>query len=336
MKALVTGGGGFVGGYVVERLLARGYGVRSFGRSAQPELERRGVEVCCGDLADADAVAAACEGVDMVFHVAARAGVWGSWLSYYRPNVVGTRNVVAACQARGVGRLIYTSTPSVVFNRKAIRNGDEGMSYGRNWLCHYAHTKAIAEREALAANSDTLKVVALRPHLVFGPGDPHLLPRVVESARSGRLKIVGNGRNRVDVSYVGNVADAHMDALDALETGKGAGCAYFISQGEPVELWPWINTILKGLGYAPLTQRVRLPLAYGAGAVSEFLWKKLKRRDDPPMTRFVAVELAKDHYFDISAAQRDLGYVAEVPMADAVRLAVEDLSARGYGAAMEL
>ena len=332
MKALVTGGGGFVGGYVVERLLARGCVVRSFGRSSQPELERRGVEVCCGDLADADAVTAACEGVDVVFHVAARAGVWGSWMSYYRPNVVGTRNVVAACQAKGVGRLIYTSTPSVVFNGKAIRNGDERMPYGRKWLCHYAHTKAIAEREALAANSDALKVVALRPHLVFGPADPHLLPRVVESARSGRLKIVGNGCNKVDVSYVGNVADAHIDALDALETGKGAGCAYFISQGEPVELWPWINSILEGLGHAPLAQRVRLPLAYGAGAISEFLWKMLKRRDDPPMTRFVAVELAKDHYFDISAAQRDLGYVAEVPIADAVRLAMEDLKERGYGA----
>lgn len=330
MKALVTGGGGFVGSYVVERLLARGYKVRSFGRSSQPKLEAQGVEVYCGDLVGADAVAAACEGMDVVFHVAAHAGFWGSWLSYYRPNVIGTRNVVAGCKANGVRHLIYTSTPSVVFNRRAIRSEDETMPYGRRWLCHYAHTKAIAEKEALAANSDALKVIALRPHLVFGPGDPHLLPRIVESARSGRLKIVGKGNNRVDVSYVGNVADAHIDALDALEMGTRAGCAYFISQGEPVELWPWINEILKGLGHAPLTRRVRLPIAYCAGAICEWLWKYLKRSGDPPMTRFVAVELAKDHYFDISSAKWELGYAAKVSTADAVRLTIEDLKQRGF------
>ena len=308
MKILVTGGGGFVGSYVIERLLARGYSVRSIGRTAQPHLEAQGVEVVCGDLTDAAVVLSACEGVDAVFHVAARAGVWGSWESYYQPNVVGTRNVVAACREQGVGRLVYTSTPSVVFNGDPISGGDESLPYGKNWLCHYAHTKAIAEKEALAANSGTLRVVALRPHLIFGPGDPHLLPRVIDSVKAGRLKIVGDGASRVDVSYVGNVADAHIDAFDALESGKGAGRAYFISQGESVELWPWVNSILEGLGHAPLTKRIPLPVAYGVGALCEGVWKVLGRRNDPPITRFVAVELAKDHYFDISAARRDLGY----------------------------
>jgi nucleoside-diphosphate-sugar epimerase len=330
MKILVTGGGGFVGGYVVARLLARGYAVRSIGRSPQPELEAKGVEVVCGDLTDAVAVSAACEGVDAVFHVAARAGVWGSWESYYQPNVVGTRNVVAACREQGVGRLIYTSTPSVVFNGEPISGADESLPYGENWLCHYAHTKAIAERETLAANSESLKIVALRPHLIFGPGDPHLLPRVIESVRAGRLKIIGDGRSRVDVSYVGNVADAHVDAFDALESGSGAGQAYFISQGEPVELWPWVNSILQGLGHAPLTKRIPLRLAYTVGAVCEGLWKCLGRRSDPPITRFVAVELAKDHYFDISAARRDLGYVPKVGMADALQRTIHDLKKRGF------
>ena len=227
MNILVTGGGGFVGGYVVERLLQRGYSVRSLGRSPQPQLAAKGVEVVCGDLTDAAVVTAACEGVDAVFHVAARAGVWGSWESYYGPNVIGTRNVVNACRAQGVGRLVYTSTPSVVFNRQAISGGDESLPYGRDWLCHYAHTKAIAEEEALAANGEALKVVALRPHLIFGPGDPHLLPRVIESAPAGRLKIVGDGASRVDVSYVGNVADAHLNAFDALQSGRGAGQRLF-------------------------------------------------------------------------------------------------------------
>ncbi len=329
MKILVTGGGGFVGGYVIDRLLARGYAVRSFGRSPQPDLAARGVDVVCGDLTESEAVRAACAGVDAVFHIAAKAGVWGSWESFYGSNVIGTRNVVAGCRSERVGRLVYTSTPSVVFNGKAISGGDERMPYGCGWLCHYAHTKALAEEEALAANSDAFKIVALRPHLVFGPGDPHLLPRVIESAVQGRLKIVGDGRCRVDVSYVGNVADAHLNAFDALEAGAGAGKAYFISQGEPVELWPWLNHILTQLGYAPLTKKVPLPLAYGAGAVCEGIWKLLGKREEPPITRFVAVELAKDHYFDIRRAREELGYVPVTSMPVALEQTVEDLKQRG-------
>ena len=330
MKILVTGGGGFVGGYIVERLLARGYAVRSIGRSPQPELVAKGVEVVCGDLTDATAVSAACEGVGAVFHVAARAGVWGSWESFYGPNVIGTRNVLSACRKWQVKRLVYTSTPSVVFNGDSIRGGDESLPYGKNWLCHYAETKALAEQEALAANSEKLQVVALRPHLIFGPGDPHLLPRVVESVKAGRLRIVGDGSAKVDVSYVGNVADAHLDAFDALERGKGAGQAYFISQGEPVDLWPWLNSILEGLGQPPLTQKIPLPLAYGIGALCEGVWKVLRRRTDPPITRFVAVELAKDHYFDIRKAQHELGYRPRVPMNEALKLTIQDLIRRHY------
>lgn len=330
MKILVTGGGGFVGGYIVERLLARGYAVRSIGRSPQPELVAKGVEVVCGDLTDATAVSAACEGVGAVFHVAARAGVWGSWESFYGPNVIGTRNVLSACRKWQVKRLVYTSTPSVVFNGDSIRGGDESLPYGKNWLCHYAETKALAEQEALAANSEKLQVVALRPHLIFGPGDPHLLPRVVESVKAGRLRIVGDGSAKVDVSYVGNVADAHLDAFDALERGKGAGQAYFISQGEPVDLWSWLNSILEGLGQPPLTQKIPRPLAYGIGALCEGVWKVLRRRTDPPITRFVAVELAKDHYFDIRKAQHVLGYQPRVPMNEALKLTIQDLIRRHY------
>jgi len=332
MKVLVTGGGGFVGGYVIERLLARGYVVRSLGRSPQPSLEAQGVEVICGDLTDASVVSDACNGVDAVFHVAAKAGVWGSWESYYEPNVVGTRNVVKACKKQGVRRLIYTSTPSVVFNRKAISGEGEELPYGRDWLCHYAHTKAIAEREVLAESDEHLKVVALRPHLVFGPGDPHLLPRVIESVVQGRLKIVGAGRSRVDVSYVGNVADAHLDAFDALESRPEvvSGKAYFISQGEPVELWPWVNRILVGLKQAPLKKRIPLPLAYCAGAIAEAIWLIFRKSGEPPITRFVAVELAKDHYFSIDAARNDLGYAVGTKMDEALNLTIKDLRQRGY------
>lgn len=330
MQILVTGGGGFVGGYVVDLLLERGYSVRSLGRSPQPALAAKGVDVRCGDLADEAAVSAAVEGVDAVFHVAAKAGVWGSWERYYQANVVGTKNVVEACQKHGVGRLVYTSTPSVVFNRQAFTGQGNELPYGRDWLCHYAHTKAIAEEAALGANSESFKVVALRPHLIFGPGDPHLLPRVVESVKAGRLKIVGDGKNRVDVSFVKDVAAAHLAAFDALENGDCAGKAYFISQGEPVEIWSWLNEVLKGLGQPPLTRKVPLPVAYAAGGMAELIWKLLNKSGEPPITRFVAVELAKDHYFDLTAAQRELKFEPVHAMQDALKETIQDLKERGF------
>ena len=332
MRVLVTGGGGFVGGRIVDRLLERGWSVRSFGRAAQPALEARGVEVVRGDLADAASVGAACAGMDAVFHTAAKAGVWGRWEDYYRPNVAGARNVARACREKGVPYLVHTSTPSVVFNRRAIRGADERMPYGRRWLCHYAHTKALAERAVFALRSDALRVVALRPHLVFGPGDPHLLPRVLESAVAGRLKQVGGGDSRVDVAYIDNVADAHLRALDALPAGRGDGRAYFISQGEPVRLWDWINGILERLGHRPVKGRVPLPVAYALGGLCELVWALGRRTDDPPMTRFVAVELGKDHFFNTDAARRELGFAPNVGMAAALDRTVEDLRQRGFGA----
>lgn len=330
MNVLVTGGGGFVGGYLVDQLLARGYRVRSLGRSPQPELAARGVEVRRADLSDGQAVEDAVAGMDAVFHVAAKAGVWGDWQSYYRPNVVGTHYIIAACQKHEVGRLIYTSTPSVVFNRQSFRGEGNELPYGKGWLCHYAHTKAIAEEAVLRANSERLQVVALRPHLVFGPGDPHLLPRVIDSVRAGRLKIVGDGHNRVDVSFVTDVASAHVAALDALGAGKGAGKAYFISQGEPVAIWPWLNQVLEGLGHPPLRKKIPLPLAYAAGALAEGIWKVFGRDGEPPITRFVAVELDKDHYFNRQQAHEDLAFFPAFTMEEALEATIQDLRRRGY------
>ena len=330
MRILVTGGGGFVGRYVVRQLMRRGYEVRSFGRSAQPDLERLGVEVYCGDLADAAAIHDAVSGVDAVFHTAAKAGVWGPWNSFFATNVIGTRNVLEACLANEVSRLVYTSTPSVVFNKGAFRGEGSELPYGEKWLCHYAHTKAIAEEEVLRSNGPDLKVVALRPHLIFGPGDPHLLPRVVESVRAGRLKIVGDGQNRVDVSFVEDVASAHLAAFDALEKGDCAGKAYFISQGKPVAIWPWLNQVLEELGDPTLQKKIPLSLAYAAGAIAELTWKVCSKTGEPPITRFVAVELAKDHFFDSSAAARDLNFKPTHAMEDALAQTIEDLRERGF------
>jgi len=304
---LVTGGGGFLGRAVVERCLARGYAVRVYGRTPlTPGLAAR-VAFHRGDLADAEALTAAVRGCDFVFHVAAKAGVWGKWEEYVRSNITGTETVVQACRDHGVKALVYTSTPSVVFNGESFRGADESLPYGTDFLCAYAETKATAERRALEAASETLKVCALRPHLIWGPGDHHLFPRVLARARAGKLRIVGEGTNQVDVTHVDTAADAHLGALDALLAGRANGKAYFLSQGEPVKLWDFINRLVVGAGLPPVTKRISLRRAYALGALMEGLWTLLPLKGEPPMTRFVAVELAKDHWFDVSAARRDLG-----------------------------
>ena len=304
---LVTGGNGFLGRAVVERCLARGYAVRVYGRSdLSADLATR-VAFHRGDLTDATALTAAVQGCDYVFHVAAKAGGWGAWDDYVRSNISGTETVVQACREHGVKALVYTSTPSVVFNGESFRGADASLPYGTEFLCAYAETKATAERRALEAASDTLKVCALRPHLIWGPGDHHLFPRILDRARAGKLRIVGDGTNRVDVTHVDTAADAQLSALDALLAGRANGKAYFLSQGEPVNLWEFINRLVVGAGLPPITKKIPLRRAYAIGAIMEALWTILPLKGEPPMTRFVAVELAKDHWFNVSSAQRDLG-----------------------------
>jgi nucleoside-diphosphate-sugar epimerase len=314
MRILVTGGGGFLGQEIVKQLLARGETVRSLGRAPQPALAERGVEIFQGDIADPAAVARAANGCDAVIHTAAKAGVWGSWDSYYQPNVVGTQNVLAAVRQQGIQRLVYTSTPSVVFDGKSHAGVDESQPIGKNFPCHYACTKAIAEMNVLSAHDDQkLRVIALRPHLIWGVGDPHLVPRLL--ARAHKLRIVGDGKNRVDLTHVRHAAQAHLLALDALaQPGHPAnGRAYFISDGAPVVLWEWINTLLQKLGRPVVTRKISAKSAYAVGAVMETLWRILPLTGEPPMTRFVATELSKDHWYSIAAARRDLGYA---PAAD--------------------
>jgi nucleoside-diphosphate-sugar epimerase len=338
---LVTGGTGFLGRRLVERLLGDGRGVTIFGRTPAPNLEKRGVRFVRASLEDSAAVRAACEGIETVFHVAAKVGVWGRYEDFFRINVLGTRAVLEGCRTHGVKHLVYTSTPSVVYNGRDLAGVDESLPLTNACPSPYPVTKAIAERDVLAANGAGLRTVALRPHLIWGVGDPHLVPRVLARARAGRLRIIGTGRNRVDLVHVENAVDAHLLAERALASGhsaeepgsegaqRAAGRAFFITNGEPVGLWEWINELLRAVGERPVTQRVSLRFASAAGAACELAWRALPLRGEPPMTRFVAAELAKDHWFDITAARRDLGYSPRVSMAQGMTELITSLERQG-------
>lgn len=320
MKALVTGGGGFLGGAIVRLLVARGDAVRSFARGDYPWQNDLGVEAVRGDLADPGAVARAAAGCDVVFHVAAKAGVWGAFADYQRANVDGTRLVVAACQSRGVGRLVYTSSPSVVFNGRDMENVDESAPYSDHHDAPYPATKAEAERLALAANGPNLAVVAVRPHLIWGPGDNHLVPKILARGRAGRLRRIGNVPKLIDSTYIDNAADAHIQAADRLTIGGSvAGKAYFISNGEPLPIWDLVNKLLAAGGLPPVRRAVPKWAAFAAGAACETVYRALGATTEPPMTRFVAQELATAHWFNLSAAFRDLDYRPRVSIEEGLR-----------------
>lgn len=329
MRALVTGGGGFLGRRIVELLLSEDHEVRFLARGRYPEVEALGARGLVADVRSASQLEEAVEGVEVVFHVAGRVGSWGPRAEYLSVNVDGTANLLRAARAAGVRKFVYTSTPSVVGYGEEVE-GIAQAPYAPRHLSVYPESKAAAEQLVLAANGPGLATVSLRPHLIFGPRDNYLLPRVVQQARAGRMVIVGDGSNKVDLTYVDNAAWAHLDAARALSSHQApcGGRAYFISNGEPVRLWEWLNELLPRLGVPKLSRRLSLRAATRIGAVMEWIWAVLPLGGEPRMTRFLASALARSHWYDMGPAARDLGYRVRVPMQEGTDRTVAWFNAR--------
>lgn len=343
MHSLVTGGGGFLGRYIVEALVERGDRVRSFGRGAYPKLEAAGVEVMRGDLRDSAALASACEGIDCVFHTAALPGIGLDRDAFESVNQRGTEMLLSDARKCGVKCFVYTSSPSVVFAGVDQCGVDESAPYDFGWMdakrAFYSYTKACAEQTVLSANDDEFRTCALRPHLIWGPRDTHLIPRLIARAEAGRLRRVGDGTNLVDITYVENAAAAHLQAADAMaqtddSAGSGdsrtaceragssptpAGKAYFISQGEPVNCWQWINDVLALSSLPPVKRLMSRRTAEWVGGKCEAIYRTLRTRSEPPMTRFLAAQLSTSHWFDIGAARRDFGYEPRISTAEGMQ-----------------
>jgi 2-alkyl-3-oxoalkanoate reductase len=323
MNALVTGGGGFIGFALVNELVRRDFNVTSFSRGDYPELRKIGVNTKKGDMSDFSSVLQATLKTDILFHVAAKAGLNGSYKEYYKTNVKGTENIINACKINKIKYLIYTSSASVVFDGKNIEGSDESQPYPAHPLSHYTASKAIAEQMILKADSPDLRTLALRPHLVYGQGDNHLFPGIISRAKTGRLRRIGNCTNLVDVSYIDNVVMAHINAaLAIINNSEVSGEAYFITNGEPVLLWNFLDMILQASGLEPLKKRVPVWVATIIAHMSES-FHKLSTNDQGTLTPFIVSELTRSHWFNISKARKLLNYNPEISNMEGLNKMIE-------------
>jgi 2-alkyl-3-oxoalkanoate reductase len=324
MRALVTGGGGFLGSGITKALLNKGNEVSVMGRGRYPHLPAS-VNRLQGDIRNSDFVNSSLENIDTVFHTAAIPGIWGQ--NFFSINVQGTENIISACQKKSVRQLIFTSSPSVVFGNTSLEGVDESIPYPEKYLCDYPRTKALAEEMVLKANDTNLATVAIRPHLIWGPGDPHLVPRLLEKAHKNKLVQVGDGKNKVDIIYIDNAVSAHLLACEALKVDANiSGKAYFVSDGEPVVLWDWINELLGRMGRLNVSRKISYKNAMILGTFLEGAYGLFGIKSEPPMTRFLASQLATSHYFDISRAKRDFAYQPLVSHEEGMKRLIQSLS----------
>jgi len=313
MKVFITGGGGFLARYIIQQLLADGHEITAYQRGDYSFLKEWCATCIKGDLTDAKLLSQSMQNHDVVFHVAAKAGVWGDYNEYYQANVIGTKNILKACEENSIKYLIYTSTPSVVFNGEDEEGINESEPYADKTYNAYQDTKIIAEKAVLAANSDIFKTVCLRPHLIWGIGDPHIITRVIERAKADKLKLVKTVNKKMDACYVENAASAHVKAMyELLDDGKCAGKVYFISNDEHISISELINKILHAANLPPAKKYVSANLAFILGSIVETIYKLLRIKNEPLMTRYVAKQLSVSHWYDLSAAKNDFSYSPDI------------------------
>ena len=325
-RIFITGGGGFLGKEIIRMLLEYSdiQEIVSIGRTPQPELIKNGVKAVSVDICDKNKIIELTKGVDIIFHTAAIASMWGKYKNFYDTNVKGTENIIEACKVNDIPILIYTSSPSVISSDKNIENETENVPYPKKYFSYYAQTKGIAEEKVLNAVNDSFRTVALRPHLIWGPRDPHILPRLIQKAKQNKLIRIGDKKNKVDLTYITNAAFAHIKAAEALNNSAAiSGNAYFISDDDPVILWEWIDNFLVQLGIEKVNKSISLKQAKFLGAFFEAVYKTCQIQKEPPLTKFVAMQLGLSHFFDISAAKKDFGYCSIVNHDDAMKETIE-------------
>lgn len=332
---IVTGGGGFVGSAIARKLREQGHSVISLSRGEYPELTALGVRTERIDLGvNPEQWSSLFAGVDGVFHTAAKVQLWGPYDEFFRANVLGTRNVIEGCKRHGVKALVFTSSPSVIADGSQLRGVDEKYPYPKKHHAHYPATKAQSEREVLAADEvGRLRTVSLRPHLIWGPGDTNLIPTILGRAKAGKLVQVGDGTNRVDLTYIDDCVEAHLKAMDALHTipETVGGHSYFISQGDPVSLWEWVGDLLARHGVPPVKKSLPYPVAASIAWIAEGIAKVgslFGSNKEPFLTRLLVSEMATDHYFSIERARRELGFSPRLTIAQAMD---EAFGPRGRG-----
>ncbi|MGA1873839.1 MAG: NAD-dependent epimerase/dehydratase family protein [Thermoplasmatota archaeon] len=319
-KAVVTGGGGFLGRAIIRKLLDEGYEVANYSRGDYPELRKLGAKVIRGDLSNPEETKKAFKGFDVVFHVAAKVGYWGKKEDYWKVNVEGTKNVIEACRHNRIKYLVFTSSPSVIFDGKDMEGVDESVPYPQKYDSPYSESKAEAERMVIAANSEDLRTISLRPHLIWGPGDTHLIPAIIERAKKGGITRIGKGENVADMVYVDNAADAHILADRALRDNPNCrGRAFFISNDDPQNVWDFIDKLISLGGGKPVGRSVPTKLALVGAFFTEVFYKTFIRGREPPLSRFLVRELSTSHWYDISAAKKELGFEPDISMEEGLR-----------------
>lgn len=318
MKTLVTGATGFLGGALTRRLHSMGWDVTALGRdpSKLNQLEEDGIRIVRADISKKDEVTASFSDFELVFHCAAFPSPWGRFETFYQANVIGTRNIVQACMDNNVSRLVYVSTPSIYFNYSS-RLGVKETDPLPEPISNYARTKLLAEEEVDKGFAQGLATVSIRPRAIFGEGDTVIFPRLIPRLKSGRLPILGDGENIVDLTYIQNVVDALLLCAEAPKNTLGK--KYNISNGEPVKIWELVKRICDELGYPYPSRKISHKTASAFASALELAYSLIPYSPEPPLTRLSVSMMANSTTLDISAARNELGYQPKVSIEEGVQ-----------------